>query len=328
MPFLIGTDEAGYAPNLGPLVISATVWEVAADWLDDKLYKPLKKVVCNGAAKAHAARVAWADSKALYSPSLGLSVLERGVLAALALCAVNPIDWRALWHALDPRLTGELDSMPWHIGFNSPLPLAAALDDIESLVPAVSAGLAKAGVRLLAIYSRAVFPEQFNHLAEAHGNKAEVLSRLTLELIGAAMARLPNDSGPQPVRIICDRHGGRCFYRPLVQQQFADDLVRVCHESPSESVYAWTNSTGSAAEAVEIRFRVSGEEYLPVAVASMASKYLRETAMLAFNRFWCAQVPELRPTAGYPLDARRFKTQIEPAQRAMGLDDRMVWRNC
>ena len=102
MPFLIGTDEAGYAPNLGPLVISATVWEVAADWLDDRLYKPLKKVVCNCAAKAHAARVAWADSKALYSPSLGLGVLERGVLAALALCAVNPIDWRALWHALDP----------------------------------------------------------------------------------------------------------------------------------------------------------------------------------------------------------------------------------
>ena len=119
----------------------------------------------------------------------------------------------------------------------------AALDDIESLVPAVSAGLAKAGVRLLAIYSRAVFPEQFNHLSETHGNKAEVLSRLTLELIAAAMARLPNDAGPQPVRIICDRHGGRCFYRPLVQQQFADDLVQVCAESPTESIYAWTNST-------------------------------------------------------------------------------------
>jgi hypothetical protein len=108
-----------------------------------------------------------------------------------------------------------------------------------------------------------------------------------------------------------------------VQRQFADDLVQICHESPSESIYVW----GSAADRVEIRFRVQGEEYLPVAVASMASKYLRETAMLAFNRFWCAQVPELRPTAGYPLDARRFKNQIEPAQRAMGLDDRMVWRN-
>lgn len=46
MPFLIGTDEAGYSPNLGPLVISASVW-----WLDDgdvevDLYKRLKSVLC------------------------------------------------------------------------------------------------------------------------------------------------------------------------------------------------------------------------------------------------------------------------------------------
>jgi len=324
MPFLIGTDEAGYAPNLGPLVISATVWEVPADCSDDRLYKLLKKVVCNSADRAGKKRVAWADSKALYSPAVGLGVLERGVLAALALCAATPADWRTLWQALDPHLAGNLDALPWHIGFNSPLPLAAALEDLESLVPAVDAGMERAGVRLLAMYSRAVFPEQFNHLAESHGNKAEVLSRLTLELIAAAMARLPMNTGRQPVRIICDRHGGRCRYRPLVQRQFADELVQVCHESPSESAYAW----GEGVNRVEIRFRVQGEEYLPVAVASMASKYLREAAMLAFNRFWCARVPELRPTAGYPLDARRFKSEIEPAQRALGLDDRVVWRNC
>ena len=28
MAYLIGTDEAGYGPNLGPLVVSATVWRV------------------------------------------------------------------------------------------------------------------------------------------------------------------------------------------------------------------------------------------------------------------------------------------------------------
>jgi hypothetical protein len=324
MPFLIGTDEAGYAPNLGPLVISATVWEVADDCSDDRLYKLLRKVVCNCADRAHAKRVAWADSKALYSPQIGLSVLERGVLTALALCAATPADWRELWHALDPHLAGELDTMPWHIGFNSPLPLSAELDDFERLVPAVSGGLAKAGVRLVAIYSRAVFPEQFNFLAESHGNKAEVLSRLTLELVAAAMVRLPTGRDRQRVRVICDRHGGRARYRPLLQLQFADDLVTICSETATDSVYNW----GIGAECVEIRFRVQGEDYLPVAVASMASKYLREAAMLAFNRFWCAQLPELRPTAGYPLDARRFKTQIEPLQRALGLDDRIVWRNC
>ena len=45
MRYLIGTDEAGYAPNLGPLVISATVWEID-DGLDGAtLYKHLRRLV-------------------------------------------------------------------------------------------------------------------------------------------------------------------------------------------------------------------------------------------------------------------------------------------
>ena len=32
MPYLIGTDEAGYAPNLGPLVVSASAW-----WVDEPI---------------------------------------------------------------------------------------------------------------------------------------------------------------------------------------------------------------------------------------------------------------------------------------------------
>ena len=35
----------------------------------------------------------------------------------------------------------------------------------------------------------------------------------------------------------------------------------------------------------------------------MASKYLRELAMRPFNEFWSRHVPELKPTAGYPLNA-------------------------
>ena len=44
MPYLVGTDEAGYGPNLGPLVVSATVWRV--DTLHDTdLYSRLRKSV-------------------------------------------------------------------------------------------------------------------------------------------------------------------------------------------------------------------------------------------------------------------------------------------
>ena len=31
MTLVIGTDEAGYGPNLGPLVVAATAWQVEAD---------------------------------------------------------------------------------------------------------------------------------------------------------------------------------------------------------------------------------------------------------------------------------------------------------
>jgi hypothetical protein len=66
---------------------------------------------------------------------------------------------------------------------------------------------------------------------------------------------------------------------------------------------------------------------MPAALASMTSKYLRELAMRAFNDFWCGHVPDLAPTAGYPLDARRFRAAIQETQVALGIADRIVWRN-
>jgi hypothetical protein len=59
----------------------------------------------------------------------------------------------------------------------------------------------------------------------------------------------------------------------------------------------------------------------------MTAKYLRELAMKAFNEFWCSHVPNLRPTAGYYGDSRRFKRAIEAKQRELGIDDHLVWRS-
>jgi hypothetical protein len=77
---------------------------------------------------------------------------------------------------------------------------------------------------------------------------------------------------------------------------------------------------------VEVRFHTKAESHLPAALASMASKYLRELAMEALNGFWCRRVDGLHRTAGYPLDAKRFKAEIAAVQAELGIEDRRLWR--
>ena len=123
--------------------------------------------------------------------------------------------------------------------------------------------------------------------------------------------------------MVCDKHGGRNFYAPLLQHHFPEHSIEPIHELREDSRYEW----GQPDSRVAVAFRMNGEQFLPTALASMAAKYLRELSMRAFNEFWCARVPGLQPTAGYPTDARRFKNQIEPLQKSLAIDDHILWRS-
>ncbi|MGC3970314.1 MAG: hypothetical protein QM775_24175 [Pirellulales bacterium] len=103
MAYLIGTDEAGYGPNLGPLVISATLWRVPDDAVDTCLYELLKKSVTSLPRKSKQPdrRVWLADSKVVYSSTAGLAALERGVRAVLACCGIEGRTLHDLLEALD-----------------------------------------------------------------------------------------------------------------------------------------------------------------------------------------------------------------------------------
>jgi hypothetical protein len=144
-----------------------------------------------------------------------------------------------------------------------------------------------------------------------------------LRLLARVLAEHVPAECNEPVIVVCDKHGGRNRYGRLLQQQFVDTLVEVYEESMAESVYRWTRGDTR----IEARFRMGGEAFLPTALASMVSKYLRELAMRAFNDFWCCEIPELRRTAGYPRDAQRFKTAIAERQLALQIADNVVWRN-
>jgi ribonuclease HII len=331
--YIVGTDEAGYAPNLGPLVITATVWSVPGDPRNVDLYELLSKAVAKTPAKAPRRtlaadgkprplpaprRVVFADSKVVYRPPEGVGQLELGVLAALALAGHWPKTWREVWRVLDGETAERLDRFPWHVDYERELPVEADAGHLERLATRLAAEAEKCGIKLMAIRSRAVFADRWNSLTDEH-NKSTALSLLTLDLLSEVLTALP----PAPVAVICDKHGGRNFYQPLLQQHVASCLVEVYGEGRNESIYRW----GPDDCRTEVVFRVNAERYLPCAVASMTSKYLRELSMHAFNQYWSRLVPDLRPTAGYPLDAGRFKSEIAALQATLGIDDHILWRN-
>jgi hypothetical protein len=145
-----------------------------------------------------------------------------------------------------------------------------------------------------------------------------LLSLRTLDLVAELLRGLDGE----PVRVVCDKHGGRNCYGSLLQPRFQDRLVRVVREGRQASVY----EVGTSQRPVRIGFHAGGESFLPSALASMLAKYLRELGMRAFNSFWQRRLPDLRPTAGYPQDAKRFHAQIRPLQRRLGIADEWLWR--
>jgi ribonuclease HII len=325
MPYLIGTDEAGYGPNLGPLVIAATVWHIDDDLPPAELYKRLKKCVASKPVKDDR-RLAIADSKSLYTAGQGLAALELGVLAALSLLKREPACWRELWPVV---LTDEIDSLhqlaPWHLDFDQPLPIEIEAARLSKSRDRLSAGLDCAGVRLINVCATAVLPHTFNDMVDRYGSKGELLSLTTLKLAAHAIDSLPRDcqtgETTEPIIVTCDKHGGRGHYTGQLQHIFPDDLIQVRLESRAESIYRC-----GPGHRYEFRFMTKGERMLPTALASMTAKYLRELAMIPFNQFWQQHVPGLKATAGYPGDATRFWDEIRPAQQRLGITDRVLWR--
>lgn len=317
MVFLLGTDEAGYGPNLGPLCIAATAWQVPDDAAGDCLYQRLTKAVCQ-APDADDPRLAIADSKCLYKSGGTLELLERGVLSALSCLDRLPKCWRDLWLAIDDEALASVDTYPWHAGYDEPLPHCTEQAILESTAAQLLATCQSAQARLLDLQASVVFPAEFNAAVKKCGNKAEVLSLATLRLARRIVERLPDGKAV----VLCDKHGGRNYYAALLQHIFPDELVLVRQETSALGSYEVRHQ----GRPIEFRFQPQGEKHLPTALASMTAKYLRELAMRPFNVFWQQHVTDLRPTAGYYTDAVRFYADIRPATRRLKIAPRLIWR--
>ena len=110
MGLLIGMDEAGLGPNLGPFVVAATVWEVPSPTSGFDFWTAFEQVLTRSPSSCDP-RLHVADSKQVFQPGRGIGSLERGVGSALRLCGVTAATFQDLCTALScplsPRLRGE-----------------------------------------------------------------------------------------------------------------------------------------------------------------------------------------------------------------------------
>ncbi|MBA4190028.1 MAG: hypothetical protein C0467_18745 [Planctomycetaceae bacterium] len=315
MPWVIGIDEAGYGPNLGPLVQSAVAVQLPES--DTAGWKTLKPVVRRCGEKGEPWRLLVDDSKKVYTRG-GLEALERAVMIASPSLPATLGEF--LMGLTLPWVCGELAGEAWYDAADA-IPTTVPLEKLQE--ERATVGDAWRGIdAAFGPFLAAVTPTpRFNRICDESGSKATVLGRGFVELLGGVLAELPKDD--EPMVVTCDKQGGRNFYAGMIQEAFPDGWVIAERESGLESRYR----VEMLGRPVTITFRPrADDESVAVALASMVCKYLRELSMKQFNAYWATHVPGIKHTAGYPVDAKRFYAEIQPAMQKLGFTEDQVWR--
>ena len=313
----VGIDEAGYGPNLGPLVLARTACRVPDDSTAD-LWTLLGPSISKKAGRDDG-RLIIDDSKKVHQGKSGNAKLERGILALIGQIDPLPVTIAKL---LDHRAVGdsivELLEEPWY----QPAMAVPVFDDAGAIAGAVETlGNASrtAGITWHAPRFMVTPAPRFNNLLDQLDLKSEVLID-GIKRLFASVLTLPGDD---PVRVAVDRLGGRTFYAPLLQEVFDKGWVRVVRETPEICEYVIYGLDREVSFLFQPR---ADGDHLNVALASMGAKYLREAFMSQFNQYWAGLVPGVKPTAGYPQDAVRFLADIRPYLEDHDIPMRSLWR--
>ncbi|MDD5063401.1 MAG: hypothetical protein PHQ35_01400 [Phycisphaerae bacterium] len=297
MVILAGIDEAGFGPILGPLVVSSSAFSIPDNLLTADLWQILRKSV--GSTRKHlAGRLLVTDSKKAYSKQKGIGHLQRTILTCLDYLGKKPATLTELLTLLSPDCVGRLGDYPWHRDI-ADYRLSADTGDLAIATSVLKDDLASNGIELLGIESSCLDVAYYNKMVGNVKNKASVLFTAVSQLIKNVF----DNSETDYVQVIIDRQGGRTRYQRNLQRMFPDMELAIIKEDQTTSSY----ELKAKDKQMRLHFVVGADNrFLPTALASMVSKYIRELLIDNMNSFFTGLVPELKPTAGYWKDGLRF----------------------
>lgn len=311
MALLAGIDEAGYGPLLGPLVVSGVCFRVPDDAVHSCLWDRLSESCVRIPARGDR-RLPVADSKKLYRSGDGLDALERAALVMLRVAGKKHETWRSFLDGVADGASRDNERYPWYALNDFPLPLCPEVGDVGTRANAVRRDAQAKDVEFLGAFCAPLLEGEFNRVISKTRNKAATVVGQALNVLD----RMLRTSDEKQVRVCVDRLGGRAHYRDVLQTAFPGYEMRILEESPLRSAY----ELKSPQRTCLIDFTVSGEDqHFPIALASVYSKYLRELYMHSFNSYWSSQMGELKPTAGYYNDAKRWLRDASPMLRRLAI---------
>ncbi len=332
MRLVLGLDEAGYGPNMGPLVIAVSAWAIESD-LD--VFRGLAPLAPEFQAAPWSPRshfVPLGDSKKIYQPGKGLSGLSFAIRFFETILDGNSSSKRSCFELEHLALEDidRVESRPWYD--RSYQVSQQPMEDVvfDSACLSARTKLAKLGVRLLDFRLRLLDEAYFNESVSRLGNKSDVLGQMSLNLAWQVLRDSVCLDSFESIEVYCDRQGGRKRYAALLAHTFESShpqspvpFIRATKEASDISTYSMDYSGTH----VTISFQVEGDSLFPPAACSMVAKWARESLMERLNRYWQSVVGKsLKPTAGYAVDAARFAKDIEPWVTKLSLEKNLWWR--
>lgn len=298
MIILAGIDEAGLGPTIGPLATGCAALRTPGDWLPDSPWERLSIVCCREWRRGET-RLGVADSKVLHKTG-GLEAFEH-TLAAFSLLA----NTKTACLPLDlPGLGSE--SMPIHPCYSRslhPFPIYCCEEVISGSVGALRSALETAGAEVAHLAAAALHEPVLNRRFAQGLNKNQALLLETGRHLAELAVKFPDSR----LCVVVDKQGGRNDYLPFLTTLFPGCWLETLTIGAEKSSYRVRRSGGD----MEIHFTAKADrDSFATALASLAAKYVRERAMAELNAWFCERWPQVKPTAGYPTDAKRWLAEV------------------